>query len=99
MCDIEDFLYSIKYEIDNHMTDLDMLKWYVESIEKYNLDVNLLQKTIKKDSKANERYYESLSEYARFISHFAQGISTTAAAHEFDGIKFLETYDSKRSQQ
>lgn len=51
MCDIEDFLYSIKYEIDHHMTDLDMLKWYVESVEKYGLDVDLLQKTIIRDSK------------------------------------------------
>ncbi len=81
------------------MTDLDMLKWYVESIEKYGLDVNLLQKSIKKDSKANERHYESLSEYARFISHFAEGLATSASAHQFDGIKFLERFDSRSNQQ
>lgn len=39
MCDIYEFLFEHKYEIDHHMNDFDALQIISESIKNYDLDV------------------------------------------------------------
>lgn len=75
------------------MTDLDLLKWFVESVEKFNLDVNMMQSTIDPNWQNKQSYHEQLTDYAKFIHHFAKGLVLTQQEHRFEGIKFVEQFD------
>lgn len=68
MCDIYEFLYEQKYEIDHHMNDFDALKIISESIKKHDLDVSTLTESNSK------KHYESLANYAVFVSEMVEGL-------------------------
>lgn len=87
MCDIHEFLFDKKYEIDHHMTDFDKVKMIGDSICKYDLNMSALA------GERSESEWDSTGEYAKFVTDMATGLRDARSRCEFDAIEFIETQD------
>lgn len=68
MCDICEFLYEHKYEIDHHMNEIDLLQIISESIKLHDLDVAPLI------GSGSKKHHETLANYAVFVSELIEGL-------------------------
>lgn len=90
LCDIGDWLYEHKYEIDHHITTMDKCKMLGISAVDYNANLKMMF-----ESDAPLEQWMDIGEYAKWLADCAESLEThlNMGNSHFDAVKWIEGQD------
>jgi len=83
LLDVYEWLHDNKYEVDNHLTELDYLNMYAEAILNQGFNMTAAGES------GDDHTWSDLAKYAKFVYEFDTQVKKAASSKKFDAIAFI----------